>query len=239
MNPHIAVISSGRPHRVEATNKWLGPLAGEARWYVGDEDEMHDYAYVGADATPSGSQPEARNAALNYAFADGRPCVILADDLTGAPSWWSADTKILHKITIPRALQLINEHTSDVDTPLRGCSPHDSTRFMPKAPVSERAFIVADIMIVHPTDLRFDTNMPLYSDLDFSLQVLSAHSRVARYNPVLPNFTHRENLGGAQNYRSDILEREMVDYMLRKWPGAIIHNVQRPNTVLLRQGWPA
>lgn len=229
---HIAIISSNRPHRVEAMHKALGKH--RPFWYVG-EGQVEDYQYVGADVVGVGTQPEARNQAMADAFENHELCLLLSDDLTAAPDWWSHDTGLRHRITLDRAISLVINRTAGVDTVLRGISATDNSLFMAKEEVSERCFIIGDFMLIGETDLRFDVDMPIYSDLDFSMKVLQRYGRVARYNPVLANFQHRENLGGTQDIRTPELEVEMIRYLETRWPGLIAQNPARPgNATLVR-----
>lgn len=225
----VCIISSNRPHRVQPMTKALGSL--KAVWYVGEGQEA-DYTYVGADVRSGGTQAQARNRAMEDTFPED-DCLLLSDDLTAAPDWWSHDTQLRHRITLERAIWLLNMRTKHVSTPLRGVSAHDNTLFMAHEEVSEHCFILGDLMLISPTLLRFDEVMPIYSDLDFSLKVMTEYGSVARYNPVLPNFQHRDNLGGSQDIRTPELEVEMIRYLQERWPGLVAQNPQRPSNAVL------
>lgn len=230
---YIAVISSGRPARVAEMKKHLGNLAERAVWYVG-ADEGADYRYAGADLTvEAGTLSHARNLALEEAFRQDEVCAQLSDDLTGVD--WSGNHDSKHRITLERAIGMIVKQLAS-DVKLAGAGATDNVFFMPVADVSEHVFIIGDLMAIAPNPLRFDENLNLKEDLEYSIQHLKEYGQVARLNTILANWQHRTNHGGAVQYRTAAGEKSAVDYIMTKHPGWVVENGRRDNELLLR--WP-
>ena len=82
--------------------------------------------------------------------------------------------------------------------------------------------------------LRFDTNLPLKEDYDFTLQAWKACRKVLRFNFVYADAAHRSNKGGAVDYRTAQLEEQAITYLRQKWGKFIRDNPRRPHEILLR-----
>jgi hypothetical protein len=228
--PHIAIISSGRPGRVQEMRTHLGKLAELAFWYVG-ADESADYAYAGAPTViESGGLCESRNAALESAFATDKICVQLSDDLTGVD--WCFDHKNKNRITLERAVLMVAQSLGK-GARLAGAGATDNAFFIPADDISEHVFIIGDLMAVAPNPLRFDENLRLKEDLEYSIQHIKEYGKVARLNTILANWQHRTNLGGAVQYRTAAGEQEACDYIAAKHPGWTRKNVKRDNPEIL------
>lgn len=231
--PHIAIISSGRPKRVQEMKHHLGHLSELTTWYVGD-GEKADYEYAGARVVvESGLLCPSRNLALERAFEMGKVCVQLSDDLTGID--WCNDRQTKHRITLERAIRLVAAGLS-LGSPaarLAGAAATDNSFFMPKDDVSRHVFIIGDFMAVAPNPIRFDENLHLKEDLDYSIEHLKLYGQVARVNTVLAGWQHRTNLGGAVQYRTAAGEQEAIAYISAKHPGWVRENTARANELLL------
>lgn len=225
MIPYIAVISSGRPARVDDMNLHLKELAPLAVWHVGADEEA-DYRYAGAaNVVPSGGLSESRNAALEAAFKDYRICVQFSDDLTGVQ--WTPDRERKYRIPLPRAVALVQNLGLTDGARLAGAAAVDNLFYLPKDDISRTAFVIGDFTVVSPSRPRYDTNLRLKEDLDFSLQHLKMYGKVGRVNTVLANWQHRTNHGGAVQYRTMAEEQKAVDYIMAKHPGAVRINPAR------------
>jgi hypothetical protein len=117
--------------------------------------------------------------------------------------------------------------------PLVGAAATDNAFFMPADLVSDHAFIIGDLMLVHPNPLRFDEDLRLKEDLDYSIQHLKMFGRVSRMNTILANWQHRTNYGGAVQYRTVATEREAIEVIQAKHPGWTRLNPRRENELLL------
>lgn len=228
--PHIAVISSGRPGRVQEMRTHLGNLAELAVWYVGD-GERPDYEYGGAArVVESGGLVDSRNTALEVAFRLDKTCIQLSDDLTGVD--WCYNRKEKNRIPLSRAILMVAQALGR-GARLAGAAATDNVFFMPKDDISEHVFIIGDLIAVAPNSLRFDPNLRLKEDLEYTIQHIKNFGKVARLNTVLANWQHRTNYGGAVQYRTTVAEQEACDYIAAKHPGWTRMNPRRDNPELL------
>ena len=233
LNAYVSVISARRPERVQPMNE----LVGEATWFVA-EGEAKVYKEAGAaHVVEAGALCAARNAALDAAFALGKPCIELSDD---AKAFKRAELQEDNRVravasTFAEAVSLIADAVWMTGASLGGAAPTANPFYYnAKRPVHARAFIVGDFIYVKPSPERFDENMRLKEDYDFTLQHIQAYGTVGRADSVLAEFAHRSNAGGACSYRTAELEQEAIAHLRSKWPGVIADNPRRPNEILLR-----
>lgn len=227
---HVAVVSAGRSGNVPAMQALCGDLV--PTWYV-PEDQAGDYRYAGAtEVVSSGGLVASRNAALDA--ADGRYCLQLSDDLKRL-GWAHGTTRdSVEAMTMPVAVAAMRQALADTGAQLAGVAPTDNPYFA-KARVHRSAFIVGDMVLTAPGCAeRFDPELQLKEDYDYTLQHLTNHGVVARVDQLLASFAHRTNKGGAVAYRTPEAEQAAIAYLQAKWPGRIVPNTKRPNEVLLR-----
>lgn len=160
-------------------------------------------------------------------------CVQLSDDLKGLKR--AVDKKQTAELTVEQAIRLMISELESKDLYLAGVAPTANPYFYnPDKRVRTDKFIVGDFIVVRPSEQRFDTNMTLKEDYDFTMQHIVAHGGVVRYDAILAEFAHRTNSGGAVSYRTPNKEQFNIDYLKEKWPGAIVDNPKRPNEILLK-----
>lgn len=232
--PHVAVISSGRPGNVPKMARWLADLPEPATWYVG-ADEAGDYAYAGAGlAVAAGGLVAARNLALDVADVQGRPCLQLSDDLVSLGLANGPTRDQVAPLTLPEAVTVLQIALGDSGAQLAGAAPTANPYFS-RNRVHPSAFIVGDLMLVAAgCPLRFNPELRLKEDYDYTCQHLAAYGKVARVDNLLAGFTHRTNKGGAVAYRTPEAEAQAIATLTRLWPAHIKPNVKRPGEVLLR-----
>lgn len=226
---HIAVISSRRPQNVER----YAQLNKRAVWYVG-EGEGADYAAAGAKhIRESGGLCQSRNAALEEAFAAGRSCLQLSDDLKAVYRATAKGKK--EAVELLAAVDLLAGAMADSGAKLGGCAPTaNAFYFNPNRPTHTAAFIVGDFILVEPSTPRFDTAMTLKEDYDFTLQHLAQYSIICRANFLLPEFEHRSNRGGAVAVRTSAEEQKNIRHLRSKWGSIIRDNPRRKDEILLK-----
>ena len=231
----IAIISHARAANVAPMQKLVGD---SVTWFVGD-GEGNDYLEAGArHVIESGKLCPSRNAALEAAFKQGKPCVQLSDDLRkvqlAAVLPGAAKPKAID-LTFDDALQILLETTQAIGAKFGGVAPTANAYFFnPNKPVHDRAFIVGDFVLCIPCDLRWDENLKLKEDYDLTMQHIRAFGRVARCNSILATFLHRSNKGGAVDFRTPDREQEAIAYLKSKWGDAIQDNKKRADEILLR-----
>ena len=225
----ISIISARRPKSVTK----MQTFAPNARWYVAI-GEAEDYRAEGAtNVTEAGSLIEARNKALEDAFAENKACVQLSDDLTKLSI--VNDDLSLNPMSVEDAVNLMEKMCNATGSKLAGVAPVPNTfYFNPKKPVKTHHFIVGDFIYIQPSRPRFDSNLLLKEDYDFTAQHIRDYDGVARCDFLFANFKHRTNAGGAVAYRTPEIEQESIALLKSKWGEAIKDNPRRPNEILFR-----
>jgi len=229
VNYALYVISAGRPASVERLAPHLATVDAPVFWVVPRSD-AGSYEAEGANVMiDPGSLVGARNLALQHAFnylPEPVACVQLSDDIKRLRALPKQD------VTLGWALAQMDAALDDTGLALCGCSPTDNLYFA-KEGVSTRKFVVGDLIMVRPTDLRFDENLRLKEDYDFTLQNWMTYGGAARCDYIAPSFAHYTNAGGAVASRTAQLEQETIAYLMAKWPGMLRLNPRRENEVLL------
>jgi len=227
MKPLVAIISARRPSAVEKMKQF----APDAYWFValGDGEA---YSEAGAKhVIESGALCESRNLALETAFKDNRPCVQLSDDLTKLQQ--VDDELKLWDVTLDEAVTAMAKITQSMGVRLAGVAPVTNTfYYSPDKPVKTQHFIVGDMIYVEPSKPRFDTELRLKEDYDFTAQHIANYGGVARCDFIFASFKHRTNAGGAVAYRTPEVEQESIARLQAKWGAAIRLNPRRDNEVL-------
>ena len=244
-NFYLAIISTNRVDNVSKMAKFLnGEL--KASWYVADDgDEAHGYRLAGADnVVRAGKLMQARNFALRDAMKEKLPCVQLSDDLKKLELATSKEKKDNKPLSISAAVDMILETMNDIGAHYGGVAPTaNAFYFNPEKPVSTNSFIVGDFTVYHPEIpdsngglLRFDQEMTLKEDYDFTCQHLTTFGVVARRNDILATFLHRQNAGGAVDYRTANEESKNIKHLRNKWGDVIKPHPTRDNEVILKWG---
>ncbi len=231
---HVAIISSARTGNVPAMLRHVDGL-GEATWYVPD-DQVADYAYMGAGPVigVTGGLCAARNAALDAAADLGLPCLQLSDDLRSVGIAHGPTRATVEARTLAQVVPELAAALDGLDAQLAGVAPTANPYFS-RQRVHRTGFVVGDLILVGAgCPLRFDTELRLKEDYDYTCQHLATYGRVARLDYVLAHFAHRTNKGGAVAIRTPEVEQASIDRLLERWPAHIRLNPRRPGEVLLR-----
>lgn len=226
----IGIISHNRAANVSDMQRFA-PLA---TWYVKDEADAAAYRVAGAEhISVSGGLIASRNRALEDAFARGLWCLQLSDDLRRM-QFVAARRKVVD-IDLEQSIAMIREAMARTGAYLGGVAATSSRVFAkPEKPVSTAAFILGDFMLVKSTPLRFDVNLRLKEDYDYTAQHLKNYGRVARCNLLLMTFLHHDNPGGVVDNRTDALEDETIAYLKQKWGRVIVDHPRRPHQIILK-----
>lgn len=232
---HIAIISHLRPKNVPKVSMVLGNV----HWYVG-EGEAQSYKNQGAEfVIESGGLCRSRNHAIDDAQAAGKICVEFSDDFSSFKEAYILDKtgqKKARPIGVATAIDRVYDSMVEVGAKYGGVAPTANPFFFHEdKPISTKNFIVGDfILIDKDTPLRFDENMFLKEDYDYTLQHLKEYGVVARDNSILATFAHRTNKGGAVAFRTSEREQEAISYLKNKWPENIRDNARRPDEILMK-----
>lgn len=230
----VAVVSANRPGQVEPMTEQLGPL--NATWFV-PEDQTPVYRASGATRVTAthGNHPQQRNIALDAAFTNNQPILMLDDDLRSMKI--KHDDGFVQDATLTDAITRLTETWHQVDAAhLAGTNP-SSNPFYAKPPfLKPRHFVRASLMIIRPTPLRFDPNIIFKDDYDYTLQHLNTYGAVCRDDSIIPDFDYSNLPGGLQTIRTQAAMIDNVTKLRTKWgPDIIRPNVKRgPTEILLR-----
>eukprot|EP00746_Dinoflagellata_sp_MGD_P164630 gnl/MRDRNA2_/MRDRNA2_93357_c0_seq1.p1 gnl/MRDRNA2_/MRDRNA2_93357_c0~~gnl/MRDRNA2_/MRDRNA2_93357_c0_seq1.p1 ORF type:complete len:602 (-),score=122.91 gnl/MRDRNA2_/MRDRNA2_93357_c0_seq1:111-1916(-) len=264
---HFAVISARRADTEEGMSDIAWTIANfkisgvEAKWYV-DRDSVEKYRNLGVDAVVGGKDGklcESRNQALNDAADLGKICVQVSDDIR---NWEYHDGKLAKDKTDDAMNQAFAEATHHRVSPLAaarfmvakmrsvdgerprlgGIYPLGScARTFASDPVCRKHFILGDFFVVdtpRESQLRFDQNMTLKEDYDFTCQHVFTHGSVFRLNRMTCSVKHETNAGGACTIRDKkgLKEIENMRILMEKWPRAIRPHTKRNFQVMM--SWP-
>lgn len=231
---HIAIISHARPQNVPKIQAITGL---NVWWYVG-YGEKHDYELHGAkNVVESGGLMASRNLALEHAFLDGQQtCVQISDDLSKLKFLINKEGKniVTSELSFQNALGYMEHELNKTPYKLAGVAPTPNAFFYHKE-FSANLFIVGDFIMIKPTELRFDENLSLKEDYDYTVQHLKTYGGVLRCNRILATFAHRTNKGGAVEYRTAEKEQQNIAYLMAKHPDEFRLNPLRPNEILLKK----
>lgn len=225
----MAVVSSGRPENVRP----MAEKIGAATWYV-PEEQMDEYADQGVVVRPgsaTGVTP-VRNRILDTAFGPLCPdtiAVMLDDDLKWAA--FASNGKAEH---VPPRVAITNmvRRLKESDFHLAGASPTNNPYFTRQSQ-SIHLFIRSGVLAVKPTPLRFDENLKVKEDYDYTIQHYLEYGGVLRCDDLLFDFQQRTNKGGYTDSRSLEREEAAVQYLMSKWGKLVKRHPRRPGEVTL------
>mmetsp|Transcript_14136 Transcript_14136/g.17077 ORF Transcript_14136/g.17077 Transcript_14136/m.17077 type:complete len:411 (+) Transcript_14136:93-1325(+) len=249
---YFAVISSKRSKNVEDMEKALEGC--NPTWIVGS-GEVDAYKAQGAsNVVEGGSLCASRNLALEKAFAENKPCVQLSDDLQQVcfyhhkrdyikpfvkPSSLTEANKIAaqsdaHAVSLAAAARALEAHARSRNSYLAGTFPNGNAgQACAGEPIFEEHFIVGDFIVVRPSIPRFDPNLTLKEDYDFTAQHLIKYEKVTRWNRVTLFANHYTNEGGAVAIRNTKREKQNIKYLRSKWPGVFLNSPRGPCEVVM------
>ena len=88
------------------------------------------------------------------------------------------------------------------------------------------------MLFVKPNELRFDKQLTLKEDYDFTLQNIQK-AQVLRYQKYLLTFKHYSNKGVAVDIRNDQEEQKNIMILKSKWGDKVKLNTKRKNEILI------
>lgn len=217
-----------------AGNIWLTWIVPHDEVLTYKEALRDTHAIVSGDVIAGGGLIDSRNLALDIAARDDLYCLQLSDDLRSVQWTNSNDNKQRRTIPLVDAVTVMEQVLLDTTFKLAGVAP-TANAFFYRERYSYRHFIVGDFILVHPdSEARFDDNLTLKEDYDFTCQHWDRYGGAVRCNQILATFGHRTNKGGAVNYRTPALEEQNIAYLKQKWPGKFRDNPRREHEVLLK-----
>lgn len=227
LDASLFVISHKRPQNRERIEAVVGP----ATWVVG-AGEAEAY---GPDSVEGGRLTASRNAALKLAFEQGHRCIQISDDIKSLSlvKFFTDGKKLQEKISFAEAIALMTERLEMSPFHLAGVSP-TANPFYSNRSISNRHFVIGDMILVRPCELIFDETMTLKEDYDYTLQHIQRFGGVIRNDDILAKFEHYTNSGGAVSIRNTDEEQKNIRRLKEKWGNVVRDNPRRPNEILLR-----
>jgi len=219
----VGIASKGRSFRVEEQEK----ICGKATWFVPFE-EVNEYKEAGAGnviESPPGLSAS-RNAVLEEAFKNNQNCIMLDDDIKGYKR--VKDDKSLEDISFKEVIVHLKREINIFK--FAGVS-EDSNLFYfdPNRPISKKS-LIACTYLVKPSTPRFDTNLAVSEDMDFTLQHISKYGASIRlnylrnyhYGTMMDNkkLTFKRTIEGGIEYSIDV-QKHSFDYLMKKWKGKV------------------
>jgi len=221
-------------------------------WYV-DEQSLADYKKLGVDAKVGGKLTPARNMVLDDAKKKNLVAVEVSDDIgkwiyfdcekqdfRGEKDFKKANASLLgtkkYIISPLAAAQfMLAKMRADPDKPhLGGVFPTaNAAMTLGSSEFGKQHFILGDFFVAEPASpCRFDTNMTLKEDYDYTCAHIKQHGCVLRCNRMFLQVKHATNAGGAVASRDSAGAKEKVNIAIlqTKWPGVFRNNGRRKCT---------
>ena len=229
----ITCISHNRHENIKPFIEKVG--TNKIVFFVKDQTDKDLYLKNGAkEVIISGSLIDSRNASLDYCFANKKICIQLSDDLEKIMINDYSGKRTKKYTNVVRVLNKIIPDFINNKYYFSGFPPTNNPFFALKEKEINK-FIVGDFIIVKPNGLRFDNNLRLKEDYDYTLQHIKEFDGCIRYGSFLNSFKHYSNKGGAVDYRTNQLEQETIKYLKNKWGECIKLNSKRENEILLNK----
>ncbi|KAH7409079.1 hypothetical protein BKA64DRAFT_773690 [Cadophora sp. MPI-SDFR-AT-0126] len=231
----IYIISSGRPKNVQRMQRQHLPNLA-VTWIV-PFPQIYDYKSAGAlkvitcgksalgqDLCPS------RNLALQHAFDQNLACVQLSDDLIKM-SWWVRDRSNSlerKRLSIATATEIILKQLKLDNFHLGGGMPTNNTFWaqssskqgdLTNKAYTTHHFILGDFMVIRPSHLRFNENLSLKEDYEYTVQHIKEYGGVVRCFQILGKWQHYTNEGVVVRYRMDEEEVRNIRLLRELHPG--------------------
>mmetsp|Transcript_60640 Transcript_60640/g.130146 ORF Transcript_60640/g.130146 Transcript_60640/m.130146 type:complete len:501 (-) Transcript_60640:185-1687(-) len=259
---HFCIISARRASSIDGMKSIAGVQAAfmsakvVPTWYV-DEASLEDYRGLGLKAVVGGKLTPSRNKALHDAFRMKKACVQVSDDISTweyrhgpqaesrdddacNAAYEAAKQYVVSPVAAARFILAKMRGVSEGVPPKLGgvymlgsCS-----RKMHDDPLCRNGFIIGDFFVADVSPLRFDEEMNLKEDYDFTCSHLDKYGSVMRLDRMTVSAKHYSNSGGAVTMRDKKGKEEQrnIQILHRKWPGAFTDNGRRKNEVLLKWG---
>jgi len=218
-------------------------------WYV-DEASLEDYRKLGVNAKVGGKLCPARNMVLDDAKKKKLVAVEVSDDIgkwvyydcEKVDNSGQKDFKVLNNALLgtkkhivsplAAAQYILAKMRADPETPkLGGVFPTGNAAMtLGSQEYGRHHFILGDFFVAEPSsNCRFDQNMTLKEDYDYTCSHIKAHGSVMRCNRLFIQVKHATNAGGAVASRDSAGEKERANIAIlqQKWPGVFRLNKNR------------
>lgn len=223
---NVYVISAGRYDDLPFSKKQK-----EKYIFCVKNGEGNAYKAAGCkNVFETGKLVESRNFALDHAQKTGVYCVQLSDDIKRARVNSNFGEKA--DVDLDDAINELVAECAASPYNLVGIPPTSNDFFAQKRTVINQ-FVIGDLFVAKPCDIRFDERLTLKEDYDFTMQHVT-NGGVMRHQRMLFEFQHYSNKGGAVSYRDEQEEQRNIALLKEKWGTAVRDNPKRKNEILLK-----
>lgn len=200
------------------------------RIYVSN-DEYDDYHknypesdIVGVDPKHQGNLCRIRNHILDQEMGDNKVVVIIDDDLKKIG--YHEQRKQNHLKTEEEVIDFIRKYSELAISWGIGAwginiNP-DKQVYREYTPFSLTSYIGGPFMAHIKHDIRYDENLPLKEDYDFTLQFLNKYRKILRVNKYFYDTKQAEQAGGCATYRNLERELDQLKLLQKKWGSRIV-----------------
>lgn len=180
---------------------------------------------------------QARNAILNY-FPEGEEIVMIDDDVSEIQEMKFEGLK----------KKLVNVHTDDIlgyfddffetlklnNAKLWGVYPIDNAFYMSKK-LNNSGFIIGTMFGVINNKLRFDEELGVKEDYDFTLKNILEYKKVCRFDYITIKAKHYNNDGGCVDQRklNPEIEYQACKKLVMRYPNLVRINPKRDNEIII------
>ena len=227
---HFAVISTNRPHRVKELAGLLHPIVPS--WYVTIGEKQVYVQHGAAELSVHECPPNissARNLALSHARLANVCSIQCSDDLRSIKRYYfdKAGSRKYEKISVFDAVCTLLATQSKTKRVYGGTAVTNNPLNYTGNDVSFDKFVPCDLICSAPNCPDFDEQMALKEDLRYG--------GTFRCDNILCDFPHRNNSGGANDYRTKPVEDAVTQKMFKKWGNLIMNHRTRPGQISLRK----
>ncbi|HNX02203.1 MAG TPA: hypothetical protein PLE33_05880 [Candidatus Cloacimonas sp.] len=171
-----------------------------------------------------------RNFILDY-FPEGEKIIMLDDDIKKVKKL--INKRLSSNVSVKQFFSFGFSLCTAHNYKLWGVYPIANSFFM-KPKLSNHHFIIGTLTGIINNKLRYDSNLKVKEDYDFTLQNIIKFGGALRLDYYTIEAEHYTNKGGCVDYRNEQIERECANYLLRKYPKFLKRNPKRANEILIK-----
>lgn len=193
------------------------------------ESEANDYIKNGNEIIicpneAQGNIAKIRNYIIDKYLNDFDAIVIIDDDCKGLGYWQKQKYKIFESDELQEFFESMYILTKEFNYKLFGFNcVIDKGAYREHTPFSTNKFIGAPCgMILKGNECRYDEDIPLKEDYDFTLQNLKKYKGALRANFASYDVKQAEQKGGCANMRNLQEEEKQFNLLQKKWGTKII-----------------
>jgi hypothetical protein len=168
-----------------------------------------------------GNMARVRNYILNNVNDD---LVMMDDDIKYIGYFENSCVYKMKEAEVLERFKNFFEMANDARTPLWGINVVNSRKaYREYSPLSLSSVVLGPCMgITKGCLVRFDEDLGLKEDYDFSLQILNKYRKILRFNKYHYLCGHIKVKGGCASYRTRDIEAEQMKRFVRKWGNSIV-----------------